>query len=506
MNFNIRNGSKLKYTIPAGGVGDNFLVVDPSTGEVSFRTPTEVGALGITGSTGSADNAVLRADGTGGLTIQSSPLIAGDDGSLTLGTSSTSGTDRFIVVDGSGANINLDISSKGSGNLLLSSLNDVFLTGNNVNYEAALLHKFTSTTAATSAELRLYEGSTNGSNYIGIKPANSVVNNITYTLPEAPSVSGYVLSSTTAGVMSWIAPSGGSISGLTTGRFTYATSATTIGDTTLAFDNSSPTYSQIAHTTSDGADNMQILLCGGGNSASNRGGSIAISGNEFIGQAGLVVVSHGNVANARVQLGNSTGLFVTNDNVSIGGATWGTSASKVLSMANATAPTTNVSAAQVYSSAEVEGSNIKIRTSDGYFAKPLLQTKVTITGGATLRNIGSTPATLIAAPGANKYINIINITTSYNYGAAVYDFGANGVFRFNGGGAVGWLYDSSYLNAGGDINAIIGTATNASVNGGGITVANNTAFELGTVGNVNATTGDGDLDIVVYYTIEATNT
>ncbi len=50
----------------------------------------------------------------------------------------------------------------------------------------------------------------NGVNYVGLRAPNNISADITYTLPEsAPTSNGQVLSSTTAGVLSWITPSGG---------------------------------------------------------------------------------------------------------------------------------------------------------------------------------------------------------------------------------------------------------------------------------------------------------
>jgi hypothetical protein len=58
--------------------------------------------------------------------------------------------------------------------------------------------------------LRFYEDNAGGTNYFGIQAAAAMAASLTYTLPDAaPAVSGYVLSSTTAGVMSWVAQSGG---------------------------------------------------------------------------------------------------------------------------------------------------------------------------------------------------------------------------------------------------------------------------------------------------------
>lgn len=56
------------------------------------------------------------------------------------------------------------------------------------------------------AEIRLFEDSDNGTNYTAFKPGVQSAN-ITYTLPTAAAAAnGHVLSSTTAGVMSWAAP------------------------------------------------------------------------------------------------------------------------------------------------------------------------------------------------------------------------------------------------------------------------------------------------------------
>ena len=56
--------------------------------------------------------------------------------------------------------------------------------------------------------LRLSE-SGSGSNFIGLKaPADLSDANTTYTLPAAPGTSGHVLSSTDAGVMSWVGKAG----------------------------------------------------------------------------------------------------------------------------------------------------------------------------------------------------------------------------------------------------------------------------------------------------------
>lgn len=76
------------------------------------------GSAGINGSTGSTDNAILRADGTGGNALQNSPAIVDDTGSLTLGLSSLSGSGRNFQVDGSATDVGLSIFTKGAGTLI----------------------------------------------------------------------------------------------------------------------------------------------------------------------------------------------------------------------------------------------------------------------------------------------------------------------------------------------------------------------------------------------------
>lgn len=63
-----------------------------------------------------------------------------------------------------------------------------------------------------NAKLRWYDA--DESAYVGIKSAATVTGSVDYTLPTAPPVSdGYVLSSTTAGVLSWSAAGSGTVTG-----------------------------------------------------------------------------------------------------------------------------------------------------------------------------------------------------------------------------------------------------------------------------------------------------
>ena len=62
----------LPAQVLADGASDGDVLTVQAGGLVAFETPA---AAGIGGSTGSTDNAVLRADGTGGDTLQSASWI-----------------------------------------------------------------------------------------------------------------------------------------------------------------------------------------------------------------------------------------------------------------------------------------------------------------------------------------------------------------------------------------------------------------------------------------------
>lgn len=75
-----------------------------------------IGAIsGLVGSTGSIDNSVLRANGTGGSTVQASPILIDDSANLTLGSVSLAGTSRGITILSSDTNCDFSITTQGTG-------------------------------------------------------------------------------------------------------------------------------------------------------------------------------------------------------------------------------------------------------------------------------------------------------------------------------------------------------------------------------------------------------
>ena len=112
-------------------VGTSLMSVNSgNTGDSLVRTnggwyPLPVTGGGLGGGTGSADNRLLRADGTGGATVQNSAVVVEDY------TGSTANNVAIRVDDGTTANISAVITPKGSGAFIAGPRPDGTAAGGN---------------------------------------------------------------------------------------------------------------------------------------------------------------------------------------------------------------------------------------------------------------------------------------------------------------------------------------------------------------------------------------
>ena len=97
-------------------------------------------------------------------------------------------------------------------------------------------------------ELKLYEATANGTNYVSLKAPATVGSDLTYTLP-ATATNGYVLSTNGSGVLSWIAQSGT----LTIAADSGSNDTVTVGTDTLTFEG---TANEIETTVSNNKINI----------------------------------------------------------------------------------------------------------------------------------------------------------------------------------------------------------------------------------------------------------
>ena len=80
-------------------------------------------------------------------------------------------------------------------------------------------------------------------------------------------------------------------------------------------------FRTVALDTTDGADNQELYLCGGGTASSTRGGQVGVYGNEVSGTGGSVVIVAGNVSTGDIDFltANSQRMIIENSgNVGIG--------------------------------------------------------------------------------------------------------------------------------------------------------------------------------------------
>lgn len=98
-------------------------------------------------------------------------------------SNAATGTSPILSATGGDASVSLSFQAKGTGSF---------------NFQGS---------STASGEVRLYEVSGNGSNYIGHKAPTSIAGDTTYTWSSAPPANGYVLTANTFGSLSWVSPS-----------------------------------------------------------------------------------------------------------------------------------------------------------------------------------------------------------------------------------------------------------------------------------------------------------
>lgn len=171
--------------------GSGVKMLSFSSNEITLGDPS-ISNANLTISTQSSGNGSLLLNPKGLIVTGSGKAINATPSTLIylptttyLGISGLSGSDRDIAVDGSASNIDMKFTSKGTGTYNFSG------------------------TSSQAGTIKLFEDVDDGTNYSTFK-TGSQSGNINYTLPTStPGSDGYVLSTTTAGVMSWSADATG---------------------------------------------------------------------------------------------------------------------------------------------------------------------------------------------------------------------------------------------------------------------------------------------------------
>lgn len=234
----------------ADGASDGDLLTVQADGSVAFETPAGGGG-GIGGSTGSTDNAILRADGTGGSTLQDASWIAPDNY-----TASPNATVNICALEATGATTNVGVAvvPKGTGSFSLQVPDGTATAGNARGANAVDLRTATRGSAADAATgERSFLGpfGSRASGYASVSFGGNATGNFSFCagLGTASGNTSVLLASTTSSVNSGarcvgFARDGGTLSG--SGAFSHGSiagygSGDVTGSAACAFNGASAT-------------------------------------------------------------------------------------------------------------------------------------------------------------------------------------------------------------------------------------------------------------------------
>lgn len=202
-------------SIPLSQLDTNFSTLANAINGINSGTETlanlKASNVTITGgiiSNVTLDNVNVNVETFSNVTLVNVTVTSGTFTGITAaniaGANISSGNATFTNVTATQANLTTaNITTLQSGN--------VVITGGTI---AGITQLDVAGTTSAGSNIKLYEDTDNGTNYVSLKAADSIATNVTFTLPAADGTSGQVLQTNGTGTLSFTTPS----SGITTGK------------------------------------------------------------------------------------------------------------------------------------------------------------------------------------------------------------------------------------------------------------------------------------------------